>query len=171
MDEEMVEVARSHLAVVPRTDEPELPILAPAAGAACHRAGASIKPIAQFRGRKSLSRGTRSSARAGRHTAGAGNIQRSAAIIPRSICSTARRRNLRSSSRLLPNLLYRRDGCCRASRCRDSSPPQIAATPPPPPVFELTLPPPAVKSRAATPLDPLAHIMALSDEERIALFT
>jgi hypothetical protein len=46
----------------------------------------------------------------------------------------------------------------------------IAATPPPP-VFELTLPPPALKRPASPPADPLAHIMALSDEERIALFS
>src|SRR5450759_2217190 len=32
MDDEAVEVARSHLVVVPRADEPELPIPAPAAG-------------------------------------------------------------------------------------------------------------------------------------------
>jgi hypothetical protein len=47
---------------------------------------------------------------------------------------------------------------------------EIAATPLPA-VFELTLPPLAVKTPAPPPADPLAHIMALSDEERIALFS
>lgn len=41
----------------------------------------------------------------------------------------------------------------------------------PSPAFEIVLPPPAVKTPAAPPADPLAHIMSLTDEERIALFS
>jgi hypothetical protein len=162
-DDPVVEAARSHLAVVPRADEPELPIPAPAAGgpqppiALVHDPEKHVldpdrgwEPVfgqdhAQTKQQHAIAPPEQDI------TSPAPDLpQRSVAIIPE------------------VNLFDGAPATPAAVEPAVAEPAVVAtvvtetAAASPPAAFELTLPPPA---------DPLAHIMALSDEERLALFT
>jgi len=231
MDEKAVEITRSHLAVVPRADEPELPIPAPAAGpqpaiALVHDPEKHVldpdrgwEPVfgqdhAQTKHVQAVEVAQAepqvAQVEAEIPPPAPEMIQRSAAIIPEvnlfdgapakpavvepavaepAVAATvvAEIATVAHHTPLIPAQAGIQDSNRRSEdfdtgsplargRAAKSAPmetalvTEIAATPLPA-VFELTLPPPAVKRPAAPPVDPLAHIMALSDEERIALFS
>lgn len=154
MNDPAVDAVRSHLAVVPRADEPELPIPAPAAGPQPAIALVQAIEVAQ----------AEPQVEADIPPPAPEIIQRSVAIIPEV--------NLFDGAPPKPAAVAPvvAEPAVVATVVTEIAAVGIAATPLPA-VFELTVPPPAVKTPALPSADPLAHIMALSDEERIALFT
>ena len=192
MDEELADApaadaARSHLAVVPRADEPELPIPAPAAGpppaiALVHdpekwepvfgQDHAQTKHVQAIEVAQAEPQVAPVEADIPPPTPDI--VQRSAAIIPEvnlfdgAAVSPADAEPAVAEPAVAAMVVV--ETVVAEPTVIETRVTEIAATPPPP-VFELTLPPPAVKRLASPPVDPLAHIMALSDEERLALFT
>ena len=179
MDDKAVEAAHSHLAVVPRADEPELPIPAPATGpppaiALVHDpekhvldADRGWEPV--FGQDHAQTKQVQPASVQEVSPPTPDIVQRSAAIVPEvNLFDGAPAKAADAEPAVVEHALALTVVAERAI-AETQVVETVAATPPP--AFELTLSPPAVKRPAAPPADPLAHIMALSEEERIALFS
>ena len=182
VDKELaVEAARSHLAVVPRTDEPELPIPAPAGGpqpaiALVHDPEKWEPVFGQDHAQTKYVQVAAIAPPEPEVAPPAQDItQRSVAIIPEvNLFDGAAAKAIVSPPPCgegsgVGVVVERQSDCLVAATPLPNPPPTKGRSRPSSTGYggrELT-----EIAAAAPPADPLAHIMALSDEERLALFT
>ncbi|MBI3702938.1 MAG: hypothetical protein HY244_03575 [Rhizobiales bacterium] len=181
-EEPAPEAARAHLTVVPPAEQPELPIPAPAAGPPpaialvqampeAPPASETIQPLPE-----NAAPAPETIQPAPEIALPASEIiQRRAAFIPevnlfdgapvKAATAAHAVAELAVAAAVVAETPVAKPAVAEFAELEIRIVETVAATPPP--AFELTLSPPTVKP----PADPLAHIMALSDEERIALFS